>query len=315
MGDDPEMPDVVYDMAMDRIDLMKLYTRIYETRSFSRAARDFATTQPTVSKRLQALETSLGTRLVERNTRGVRPSEAGALYYQQCKRWLAEMEEVQEQLLAVRKGARGRLRLSVPVNIGQVQLARIAFSFQRQYPSVQIELSLTDRVVDLVDEMVDVAIRIGRIGRLGSSAVIARKLASYRPVLVAAPTYLLRRGSPSTLAELRAHRILYYGSGGEAVVYRGQSYTPPRDPDLVVSDPLVLREAVREGVAVGLLSPWLVQHDIERGMLARVLPEARGDQFLVNAVYLPSRTVPARIRAFLAHCAVEVPRIPGLSPP
>ncbi|HET6150946.1 MAG TPA: LysR family transcriptional regulator [Polyangia bacterium] len=300
---------------MDRIDLMKLYTRIYETRSFSRAARDFGTTQPTVSKRLQALETLLGTRLVERNTRGVRPSEAGALYYQQCKRWLAEMEEVQEQLLAVRKGARGRLRLSVPVNIGQVQLARIAFSFQGQYPSVQIDLSLTDRVVDLVDEMVDVAIRIGRLGRLGSSAVVARKLASYRPVLVAAPTYLLRRGSPATLAELRTHRILYYGSGGEAVLHRGQSYTPPPDPDLVVSDPLVLREAIREGVAIGLLSPWLVQHDIERGMLARVLPEALGDQFFINAVYLPSRTVPARIRAFLAHCAVEVPRIPGVSPP
>ncbi len=298
-------------MGVDRIDLMKLYTRIYETRSFSRAARDFGTTQPTVSKRLQALETSLGARLLERNTRGVRPSEAGALYYQQCKRWLAEMEEVQEHLLTVRKGARGRLRLSVPVNIGQVYLARIAFSFQRQYPSVQIDLSLTDRLVDLVDEMVDVAIRIGRIG---SSAVVARKLARYSTVLVAAPTYLMRRGSPSTMAELRTHRILYHGIS-EAVAYRGQSYKLPPDADLVVRDPLVLREATREGVAIGLLSPWLVQHDIERGVLVRVLPEARGDQFVINAVYLPSRTMPARIRAFLAHCAIEVPRIPGVSPP
>ena len=297
---------------MDRIDLMKLYTRIYETRSFSRAARDFGTTQPTVSKRLQALETSLGARLVERNTRGVRPSEAGALYYQQCKRWLGEMEEVQEQMLAVRKGARGRLRLSVPINIGQVQLARIAFSFQRQYPSVQIDISLTDRRVDLVDDMVDVAIRIGPIG---SAAVVARKLARYRTVLVAAPTYLIRRGSPSTLAELRTHRVLQFGPGTETVSFRGQSYTLPRDADLVVSDPLVLREAIREGVAIGLLSPWLVQRDIERGMLTRVLPEALGEQFLVNGVYLPARPVPARILAFLAHCAVEVPRIPGLSPP
>jgi DNA-binding transcriptional LysR family regulator len=297
---------------MDRIDLMKLYTRIYETRSFSRAARDFGTTQPTVSKRLQFLETSLGARLVERNTRGVRPSEAGALYYQQCKRWLAEMEEVQEQLLAVRKGARGTLRLSVPVNIGQVQLARIAFSFQRQYPSVQIDLSLTDRLVDLVEEMVDVAIRIGR---LGSSELVARKLARYRTVLVAAPTYLSRRGSPTTLAELRTHRVLYYGLGTESVAHRGQRYTLPRDAHLVVSDPLVLREAIREGVAIGLLSPWLVQRDIERGALVQVLPEALGDEFFVNAVYLPTRIVPARIRAFLAHCADEVPRIPGLSPP
>jgi len=298
--------------AVDRIALMKLYTRIYETRSFSRTARDLGTTQPTVSKGLQFLEASLGARLVERNTRGVQPSDAGSLYYQQCKRWLAEMEEVQEQLQAVRKGARGRLRLSVPVNIGQVQLARIAFSFQRQYPGVQIDLSLTDRLVDLVGEMVDVAIRIGPVG---SSSVVARKLARYRTVMVAAPTYLLRRGSPTTLAELRTHRVLYYGSGPETVAHRGQSYTLPRDADLVISDPLVLREAVREGVAVGVLSPWLVQRDIERGMLVRVIPEAQGTLFLVNAIYLPSRVVPARIRAFLAHCAAEIPRIPGLSPP
>jgi DNA-binding transcriptional LysR family regulator len=309
---DPEPSDLVYDWVVDRIELMKLYTRIYETRSFSRTARDLGTTQPTVSKGLQALEASLGTRLVERNTRGVSPSEAGAVYYQQCKRWLAEMDEVQEQMLALRKGARGRLRLSVPVNIGQVQLARIAFSFQRQYPGIQIDLSLTDRIVDLVEEMVDVAIRIGRVG---SSSVVARKLARYRTVMVAAPTYLQRRGAPTTLTELRKHRVLNYGVGSESVSYRGQVHTLPPDPDLVVSDPLVLREAIREGLAIGLLSPWLVQRDIESGRLVRILPESLGEQFVVNGVYLPSRVVPARIRAFLAHCAAEIPRVPGLSPP
>jgi DNA-binding transcriptional LysR family regulator len=297
---------------MDRIDLMKLYARLCETGNFSRTARDLRTTQPTVSKRLQALETQLGTRLVERNTRGLRPTDTGLMYYEQCKRWLAEMDDVHEKLHAARKAPRGRLRLSVPVSIGQVRLARIAFSFQQQYPGVEIDLSLTDRRVDLVEEAVDVAIRIGQVG---STQVVARKLARYRPVLVASPTYLQRRGSPSTLAELRTHRILYYGMRPESVSHRGQSYMLPRDSELVLSDSLVLREAIREGVAVGLLSPWLVKRDIERGTLDRVLPDAVGEEFFVHAVYLASRSLPARIRAFLVHCAEEVPRIPGLSPP
>jgi DNA-binding transcriptional LysR family regulator len=297
---------------MDRVEMMRLFTRLYETRSFSRAARELVTTQPTVSKRLQTLEALLGVKLLERNTRGLRPSEAGTLYYEQCKRWLAEMEQTEEDLQAVRKGARGSLRLSVPVNIGQVQLARIAFSFQRRYPGVKIELSLSDQIVDLVKEGVDIAIRIGRVR---SSVVVARKLARYRPVLVAAPTYLQRRGSPANLAELGEHRVLNYDVRPERVSYRGRNHTLPPDPELVVTDPLVLREAVREGLAIGLLSPWLVQRDLERGTLLRVLPEAVGEEFIVHAVYMPSRSLPARTRAFLAHCETEVPRIPGLGPP
>jgi DNA-binding transcriptional LysR family regulator len=291
---------------------MRLFTRIHETRSLSQTARDLGTTQPTVSKGLQALETSLGARLVERNTRGLRPTEAGSLYYEQCKRWLSEMEEVHEHLLSARKGARGRLRVSLPVNLGQVELARIAFAFQRQNPSVQLDLSLSNRRVDLVEEAVDVAIRLGTVG---SPALVARKLAHYRPILVAAPSYLERRGMPSTIAELRAHRILYNNTREESLWCRGQSYPVPLDTDLVLDDPLALREAIREGLAIGLLSPWLVHRDVERGTLVRVMPEVAGEEFDVNAVYLPSRSQPARIRAFLAHCAAEVPRIPGLLPP
>jgi DNA-binding transcriptional LysR family regulator len=290
---------------------MRLFTRIYETRSFSQTARELATTQPTVSKRLQALEASLGARLVERNTRGLRPTDAGSLYYEQCKRWLAEMEEVHEHLVSARKGARGQLRLSVPLNIGQVHLTRIALAFQRQNPGVQLDLSLTDRPVNLVKEAVDVAIRIGRIG---SPWVVARKLARYHPVLVAAPAYLERWGSPTTIAELQAHRILFTGPRDESVSYQGDTHIVRRDKDLVVSDPLALREVVQEGAVIGLLSPWLVQRDIERGTLVRVLPESQGELFYVHAVYLPSRSLPSRIRAFLAHCAAEVPRIPGMNP-
>jgi DNA-binding transcriptional LysR family regulator len=297
---------------MDRIELMQLFIRIHETRSFSRAARELATTQPTVSKRLQALERSLGARLFERNTRGLRPTDAGTLYYERCKRWMTEMEDVQEQLAATRKSARGLLRLSVPVTIGQVQLTRIALAFQRQHPGIQLELSLTDRLVDLVQEGIDVAIRVGRVG---TPAVVAKRLASYRPIVVAAPAYIERRGVPTSLSELLGHRILYHGVRDESVFYRGRSHVVRRDRELSISDALGLREAVREGVAIGLLSPWLVERDLARGTLVRILPEVFGEEFDVHALYLPTRSLPARTRAFLAYCASEVPRIPGMVMP
>jgi DNA-binding transcriptional LysR family regulator len=297
---------------MDRVDLMRLFTRLCETKSFSATARELGTQQPAASKRLQALEAELGVKLVERNTRGLRVTEAGTLYYEHCKRWLGEMESVHERLVSARKGVRGALRLSVPVSLGQVHLARIALGFQRNHPGIRIELSLTDRVVDLVEDGIDVAIRIGPVRSLD---VVARRLAYYHPVLVAAPAYLARHSAPASLAELARRRVLYYGLRDEAVLLGQDSLLVPRDPDLVLLDPLAVREAIREGLGIGVVNPWLVQRDLERGTLARVLPAAHGERFDVHAVTLPARNAPARIRAFVAHAALEVPRIAGMSAP
>jgi DNA-binding transcriptional LysR family regulator len=295
---------------MDRIDQMRLFTRICETRSFSQAAREMGAQQPQASKGVRTLETQLGVKLLERNTRGVRPTDAGASYYEQCKRWLQEMEDVEQRLVSAKKGLRGPLELSFPVSIGQVHLTRIVLAFQREHPAIQVRLSLTDRRVDLVGEGVDVAIRIGQVG---SAALVARRLARYDTVLVAAPSYLARHPAPTRLHELRDHRVLYYGLRDESVLLGSESYLARRDTDLVLNDPLALREAIREGLAIGVLNPWLIQEDLERGSLVRVLPEARGESFEVHAV-LASRNAPARARAFVAHCALEVPRIPGMRP-
>jgi len=297
---------------MDRIELMTVFVRLFETRSFSATARGLGMTQPTVSKRLQALEAKLGARLVERNTRGLRPTDAGSLYYERCKRWLTEMQDVEEQLVTARRASRGRLRISVSVSLGQEQLARIALRFQRQNPAVQLEFSLTDRRVDLVKEGIDVGIRVGRVG---ATDLVARELASYEPFLIASPAYLERRGTPTSMSELRDQRILYYGERDESIFLGGESHRVRRDPDLTIGDPLSLREAVREGLCIGMLSPWLVQEDLESGRLVRVLPAAHGETFPVHAVYLPSRGLPARLRAFINHCIAEVPRVFGMWPP
>jgi len=300
----------VMQRRMDRVEVMQLFVRLCETQSFSVTAREIGVQQPAASKRLQALEAELGVKLLDRNTRGVRPTDAGNVYYQHCKRWLAEMEDVHERLVSARRGVRGALKLSVPVSIGQVHLTRIALAFQKQHPGVQVHLNLTDRRVDLVEDGVDVAIRIGAVGHLD---VVARKLAHYEPVLVAAPSYLARHPAPASLEELATHRLLYYGIRDESVFVRDRSFVAPRDTDLVLNDPLAVREAVRDGLAIGLVNPWLAQRDLARGTLVRVLPEAHGERFDVHAITLPSRSAPARIRAFVAHCALEVPRIPGMS--
>lgn len=296
---------------MDRVDLMRLFTRLCETRSFSQSAAELGLQQPAASKRLHALEAKLGVKLLDRNTRGVRPTEAGTFYYEQCKRWLLEMEDVEDRLASARRGVRGPLKLSVPVSLGQFHLARIVLGFQRVHSGIQVQLLLSDQRVDLVEEGVDVAIRIGAIG---SPAVVARRLGHYQPILIASPAYLARKAAPETIDQLLSHRILYYGVRDESVLFRGQNYLVRRDPDLVLNDPIAVREAIREGLAVGLLNPWIVQADLERGTLVRVLPEARGERFDVSAVTLSGRSAPARIRAFVAHCAIEVPRIPGMNP-
>jgi DNA-binding transcriptional LysR family regulator len=296
---------------MDRVALMRLFTRLCETRSFSQSAAELGMKQPAASKRLHALETKLGVKLLERNTRGVRPTEAGSFYYEQCKRWLLEMEDVEDRLASARRGVRGLLKLSVPVSLGQFHLARIVLTFQRVHPGVQVHLALSDRRVDLVEEGIDVAIRVGQIG---SPSVVARKVGYYQPILIAAPAYLARKPAPESVEQLLQHRILYYGVRDESVIFRGKNQLVRRDPDLILNDPIAVREAIREGLALGLLNPWIVQADLERGTLVRVLPEARGERFDVSAVTLAGRSAPARIRAFVAHCAIEVPRIPGMNP-
>jgi DNA-binding transcriptional LysR family regulator len=200
----------------------------------------------------------------------------------------------------------------VPVSLGQVQLARIALRFQRQHPGIQLDLALTDRRVDLVKEGIDVAIRVGRVG---ATDVVARELARYEPILVASAAYLERQGSPNSFAELQSRRILYYGERDECILLGEQRHKVRRDRDLVVGDPLSLREAIREGIAIGMISPWLVEEDIEQARLVHVLPAAHGETFPVQAVYLPTRNLPARIRAFISHCASEVPRVFGMQPP
>ena len=183
---------------MDRITGVQLFVRIVETGSFSKASVDLGVTQPTATKHVAAVEARLGARLLNRNTRGVSTTEIGALYYEKCKTIQRELEEADNLATLLQSRVGGQLRVSTSVAFGRRVLTPVVLDFMREHPQVSVDLSFDDRYVDLVEQGVDVAIRMGR---LADSSLGAHYLAQNPWVLVASPAYLAAHAAPTTPAE------------------------------------------------------------------------------------------------------------------
>jgi DNA-binding transcriptional LysR family regulator len=298
--------------VIERLADLELFTRIVEAGSLSAAARSLGTTQPTVSKHLAAMERQLGVRLLQRSTRRLRLTEEGQAWYDACRRWMGELREVSGSLTRTGHGPSGTLRLNAPVALGRVVVAPLVRRFLELHPGLAVDLTLTDHRVDLVLDNVDVAVRIGAIG---NPSVVARPLFSYRTRLVAAPAYLAAHGTPRTLEDLRAHPVLFYGTPStedlESPAGRVRLLEQSR---LRTNDSFTFVDALEAGLGLGLTSPWLTEPGIARGTLVRVLPDAWGQRFTAHAVYLPSRVLPARVRAFVAFLQRELPGAVGRWP-
>jgi DNA-binding transcriptional LysR family regulator len=294
---------------MDRLDTLAAFVRTVETGSLTAAAKALRTTQPTISKRLSALESNVGARLLQRNTQGVRPTEEGARYYNVARRVLAELEQAESSLQDLRKGLRGRLRLNMPVGLGEVHLTRVAIEFQRLHPELELEVTLTDRVVDLVEDGVDVAVRGGGVT---DQSVVARPLGFTKYVLSATPAYLKKHGAPKRPEDLNRHNYLRYG-GGES-----ESLLTPNGPMTVrvwskieVNNSLALKAAILEGIGIGRCTRWLVDAELKSGTLVEVLPGVAPPPVPFHAVFLPTRFLPEKVRAFVDFVAAQMRRIPG----
>lgn len=291
--------------VIDRLPDLELFTRIVEAGSLSAAARGLGTTQPTVSKRLAAMERSLGARLLQRSTRRVTLTEEGQLWYDACRRWLGELREVTERL-GSRASLRGTLRVNAPVSFGRYVVAPLVLRFLEQQPTAQVDLTLTDRRVDLVEDNVDVAVRIGQVA---NPQVVARPLISYRTRLVAAPAWLRANGPITSVQDLRRHPLVLYGPPWEeSVDGPGGTVRLSADRRFRTTDGEACAAAVRAGFGLGLSSPWLLESSLADGSLVEVLRGAWGERFSVHAIYLPSRVLPARVRAFVTFLQRELPR-------
>lgn len=194
---------------MDRIELFRIFTRVVESASFTRAADTLGLPRSSVSAAVQTLETRLGTRLLHRTTRKVAPTQDGAAFYERCLRLIADMDEAENLFRRSASDPTGRLRVDLPSRIGRLIVAPALPEFLTRYPGIDIDLGMTDRAVHLIEESVDCALRVGP---LSDSGLIARPFGTLRLINVASPDYLERYGTPRTPSDLASHFAVNYAS-------------------------------------------------------------------------------------------------------
>lgn len=290
------------------LDAVSVFAQVVESGSFAAAARDLGLSRSSVSKQVGRLEEELGARLLNRTTRRVSLTEAGRTFYRGGLDALAAAEAAQAAVSRLTQAPRGRLRVSAPVSFSVRHLAPLVAGFLARYPEITLDLALSDRRVDLVEEGFDLAIRIGV---LDDSSLIARKLAPSPLLLCAAPAYLAQRGTPGEPADLAGHDCLLYSHEEGAVRWR--FHGPAGERRVRVTGRLradngdLLRRAARDGAGIALLPRFIAGADIDAGALTRLLPQ--WDCPSASAVYAvyPSRQISPKVRVWIDHLAAQLP--------
>jgi DNA-binding transcriptional LysR family regulator len=285
---------------MDRLREMEMFVRVVEAGSFSAAARDLNMGQPAVSKTIASLEDRLGVRLLTRSTRKLSLTEAGTAFYERAVRAIGEADEAEAAAQGAGAGLEGRLRVSAPVTFSRLHLVPQLGSFLDAHPKVQLELLMDDRVVDLVAENIDVALRMGV---LTDSALRARKLGQAERLVIASPSYLARRGVPRTPADLLEHDGVIYGqsSGGQEWLFRrGASETSVYlRTRLKLSAAEGVREAVLAGQGFAIASRWMFTPELKSGEVVSILEEWTLPPMDLWVIYPSGRLTSAKARAFI----------------
>jgi DNA-binding transcriptional LysR family regulator len=288
----------------DAFNEMAVFARVVATGSLSAAARELNLSPAMISRRLAALESRLGVRLINRTTRSLHLTDEGASYYESCARLLSEVEAAEAAVSAGGQKAQGALRVALPAAFGNQYVAPLVPQFAVRYPAVQLSLSLSDRAVNVVDEGFDLAIRIGQLTELSLSA---RKLAPNRRVICASPDYLRRHGTPRSPGELAQHNCLLAGDFTSTWEYRspeGKAGSVRLTGRYVCDNWEVLREWALAGLGIALKSTWDVRRHLENGSLVSLFPGYTFDtDVAIYAVYPHRRHVPAKTRAFIEFLA------------
>jgi DNA-binding transcriptional LysR family regulator len=279
---------------------MAVFARVVEARGFSAAAARLGRSKSSVSKTVSALENRLGARLLNRTTRRLSLTEAGAAFYERAARILAEAEEAELAVTRLQDEPHGTLRVNAPTNFGERHLAPALADFMARHPALAIDLALDDRFVDVVEEGFDLAIRIAA---LPGSSLIARRLAPNRRVVCASPAYLERAGTPEKPSDLRAHNCLGYTYLATGNAWRfagmGDPVSVRVSGSLSINNGEALRRAALDGLGLVMLPSFIVGDDLRAGALRAVLHEHTDSPSSVYAVYPHSRHLSAKVRAFV----------------
>ena len=292
---------------MDRLTSMSVFVRVVARHSFAAAAGELGLSRAAVSKHVVSLETALGARLLNRNTRRLSLTEVGSVVYQRYSRILEEIDEVEQSAGALQGNPRGMLRITAPVSFGIPHLAPAIVDYMAQYPDVSIDMVLNDRTVDLIEEGFDVAVRIGR---LVDSTLIARRIAPIRFALCAAPSYLRRHGEPRRPADLAQHNCLEFayrqtGTEWHFTAPDGAEETVRVSGRLKVNNPQVLHEAALNGDGIEFDPTFIVGPAIAAGRLVVLLPDYQPIETDLSIVYPPGRQLSAKVRSFVDFLATR----------
>jgi DNA-binding transcriptional LysR family regulator len=300
---------------MDRLEAMQTFVRVVERGSFSAVAREIRSTQSTVSKQVAALERVLNAKLLSRTTRSLSLTEAGEQYFAQARRLVAEIAEAEAQLRQGEQQLSGWLRVAASVGYGRLKLLPWVRSFLAVHPNVKIDLRLNDGFVDLVEEGIDVAVRIGE---LADSSLVARRIGTTQRVLLASRSYLdgLPAGlqPPQVPQDLLDHNCIIYSelatqnawtftAGHGAAAPEGSQVTIRAQGNLQTNSSEVIRASVLSGMGIGYSPTWLFEEEIASGQLLVLLPEWPAPPLPIHLVSPPQRSQSAKVHAFGAHLA------------
>ncbi|MBS0492049.1 LysR family transcriptional regulator [Phenylobacterium sp.] len=288
---------------MDRMDLYRVFARVVDCASFTRAADSLGLPRSSVSAAVQMLETRLGARLLNRTTRRVSVTEDGAVFYERCVRLLSDMEEAEDLFRNAGGRPSGRLRVDVPGRIGRLVIAPALPEFLAAYPQIEIDLGMTDRAVDLVEERADCVLRVGP---LGDSGLVGRRIGDLELINVASPAYLARHGAPAGPQDLAEHLAVNYASPSSGRVEPWEWM----DGEMVRTQPM--RGTVCVNSAEGLIACCLaglgliqipaydVAGHLAAGELVRVMDEHRAQPMQMTLLYPHRRQAPERLKVFSA---------------
>jgi DNA-binding transcriptional LysR family regulator len=298
---------------LDRFGAMETFVRVVETGSFSAAARLLNVGQPAISKTVAQLEERLGVRLLMRSTRGLSPTEAGQSFYDRAKLAIEQADEAELVARGAGAGLRGRLRVTSAVTFARLHVLPRLSAFLATHPDLVIDLVLDDRIVDLVEEGVDVALRMGKLG--DASSLTARRLASAPHYVLGTPCYFARAGIPASPAELTTHPVIIYArEGGNWSFRQGATEVSVNvSGQLRVSAAEGVRAAVLADMGLAVASAWMFSPELASGAVQRVLSDWSLPPIDLWAVYPTGRMPSAKARAFVSFLAKELPSAHSLS--
>jgi DNA-binding transcriptional LysR family regulator len=285
---------------VDLLSSMRTYVAVVDSGSFASAATRLDVSRAMVSKQVQKLEEHLGTRLLNRTTRRLSLTETGRAFHERSVQILSDVNEAEQIAGQMTTMPRGVLRVTIPLSYGQHRLGSIIGAYTQAYPQVQLDIALSDRKVDLVEEGFDVAIRIGA---LPQSDLIARKLGVAHGIVCASPGYLATHGTPQTPGELSEHACLSYSLSGDGADWRLESANEhaivPVTGPMKADNGDIIRLAAVAGAGIAFQPHFIVGEDTAAGRLVHVLPEWQSAEMGIYAVYPSRKHLSAKVRTFV----------------